>query len=93
MKSEKIDYNHSLKLAKQDLFEKLYKKVLMALNEAGFDTDLNKLKKDNPQLSYDIDQADDRLNEVWKAGLKGEATIEEFKKALYEWYSLMQKAI
>jgi len=74
------------------IFESLYKEKLNDLEQIGWDVDLNKLKKDNPQLSYDIDQAEDRLNEVWKAGRNGGATIEEFKNALYEWYSLMLEA-
>lgn len=39
-------------------------------------------------LYNEINQAEGRLNEVWKEGLKGNATFEEFREILKEWYLL-----
>jgi hypothetical protein len=73
---------HTEKL--DNLFNNIYKEALTKLNQMVGDVDLNELNKRNPEIK----QAEDRLNEVWKAGREGKATLEEFKKTLNRWYQL-----
>ncbi|MFZ5988079.1 MAG: AAA family ATPase [Bacillota bacterium] len=69
-----------------DIFNHLYKKALARLE---IDVDLDKLEKHYPKIK----EAENRLNEVWKAGREGKATIEEFKEALDNWEDLMMKSM
>ena len=73
-----------------DPFAELFQKTVDELNlryiEVSFDSDY--ILKRHPDLYWRTEGAEDRLNEVWKAGLEGKATVEEFREALKKWYRL-----
>ena len=47
----------------------------------------------HPQVDERIRSAEDRLNEAWVRGRLGQATTEEFEKALKEWAQLHYEGI
>lgn len=50
-------------------------------------------EKAEPGLLAQIDQAQERLNQVWLKARKDKAILPEFKKALQEWEILHLKAL
>lgn len=74
-------------------FEDLFKKAVDEINKRYPEGTLEHIKLNHRRLYDDIDRAEDRLNEVWKAGLNGGASLKEFREVLKRWYLLHIKAI
>lgn len=51
------------------------------------------IRKHRPDLYRKTDDAEDELNEVWKAGLQGKSTTQGFREVLGRWYLLNLRGI
>ena len=71
-----------------DPFLEMFEKAVDELNQRYPDGTAEYIQRHHPSLSSEIDKAEDKLNEVWQAGLEGKAEIEEFREALVRWYRL-----
>ena len=90
---EKDSNQGDLCLKNEDPFEVLFKKALDGISRRYKAGTIEYIREHHRSLYEQTDQAEDQLNEVWKAGLKGEATLEEFRGTLIKWYSLHIKGI
>jgi hypothetical protein len=76
-----------------DPFAEMFKKALAELSRRYIEGTIDYIRKRHPDLYQKTNDAEDRLNETWKAGLQGKAGIEEFRKTLKEWYLLHLQGI
>ncbi len=90
---EKDSNQGDLCLKNEDPFEVLFKKALGEISRRYIAGTIEYIREHHRSLYEQTEQAEDKLNEVWKAGLKGEATLEEFRGTLIKWYSLHIKGI
>jgi len=93
LKVEKVPGQEELPLTGEDPFEDLFKKAVDEISKRYEEGTLEYIRENSRSLYDDIDQAEDRLNEVWKAGLNGSTSLEEFRGILKRWYLLHIKAI
>jgi len=77
----------------EDPFEILFKKALDGISRRYRAGTIEYIREHHGSLYEQTDQVEDKLNEIWKAGLEGEVTLEEFRRALTKWYSLHIKGI
>jgi len=91
--SEKDSNQGDLCLKNEDPFEGLFKKAVGAISRRYRAGTIEYIREHHRSLYEQTGQAEDQLNEVWKAGLKGEATLEEFRGILIKWYSLHTEGI
>jgi len=85
---EKNSNQGGLCLKNEDPFETLFKKAVDVISRRYRAGTIEYIREHHRSLYEQTDQAEERLNEVWKAGLEGEATLEEFRGTLIKWYSL-----
>jgi len=74
-------------------FDELFRSAdheIQALHVEGTD---EYISYNHPDLDLQIADATNKMHEIWKQGLKGEARIDDFDAALKEWKSLHIKAI
>ena len=83
--ADETDYDEKFKL----MFEKATDKIEKRFINGTIDF----IKKHEKSLYERINRTWERLDKVWVAGRKGNATIEEFREVLEEWYLLHIKAI
>lgn len=76
-----------------DPFAEMFKKAVDELNRRYIEGTIAYVRKRHPDLYQKTNEAEDRLNEGWKAGLQGRVGIEEFRKILKEWYLLHLQGI
>lgn len=76
-----------------DPFAEMFKKAVDELNRRYIEGTIDYIRKHHPDLYRKTNDAEDRLNEVWKAGLQGKAGIEKFRKTLKAWYLLHLQGI
>lgn len=76
-----------------DPFAEMFKKAVDELNRRYIEGTIDYIRKHHPDLYQKTNDAEDRLNEVWKAGLQGKAGIEEFRETLKRWYLLHLQGI
>jgi len=76
-----------------DPFAGMFKKAVDDLNRRYIKGTIDYVRKRHPDLYQKTNEAEDRLNEGWKAGLQGKIGIEEFRKILKEWYLLHLQGI
>jgi len=76
-----------------DPFAEMFQKAVDEFNRRYVEGTIDYIRKRHPDLYQKMNEAEDRLNEVWKAGRQGKAGIEEFRKTLKEWYLLHLKGI
>jgi len=76
-----------------DPFAEMFKKAVDELNRRYIEGTIDYIRKHHPDLYQKTNEAEDRLNEIWKAGLQGKAGIGEFRKTLKEWYLLHLQGI
>jgi len=76
-----------------DPFADMFKNAVDKLNRQYIEGTINYIQKHHPDLYQKMNEAEDRLNECWKAGLQGMVVIEEFRKILKEWYLLHLQGI
>lgn len=79
--------------AVSDPFAEMFKKAVDELNRRYIEGTIDYIRKQHPDLYQETNETEDRLNEVWKAGIQGKAGIEEFRKTLKEWYLLHLRGI
>jgi len=83
--------------AKNDLipdpFAEIFKKAVDELNRKYIGGTINHIRKHHPELYQKTKEVENKLNGVWKAGLKGNATLENFRDVLKEWYLLYTRGI
>lgn len=82
-----------LKEPVSDSFAEMFKKTVDEIKRRYVEGSIDYIIKHHPNLYRKTNEAEDRLNAVWKAGRKGEAGIEEFREALKQWYLLNLKGI
>lgn len=91
---EKVSYGNEFCPEDEDPFEALFKKAVTEINRRYVEEAIDDCTCDEHRELYEkTNGAEDRLNEVWKAGLEGKATLQEFREALKEWYQLNVKGI
>jgi len=90
---EKDSNQGDLYLKNEDPFEVLFKKALEGISRRYRAGTIKYIREHHRGLYEQTEQEEDKLNEVWKAGLEGEATLEEFRGTLIKWYSLHIKGI
>ena len=71
-----------------DPFAEMFKKAVDELNLRYIEGSIDYIRKRHPDLYQKTNEAEDRLNETWKAGLQGKASIEAFRETLKDWYLL-----
>ncbi|MEJ5377082.1 MAG: hypothetical protein WHX93_10930 [bacterium] len=76
-----------------DPFAEIFRKAVDELSRRYMDGTLDYIQKRHPDLYQKTNQAEDRLNEAWKAGLQEKAGIEEFREVLKDWYFLHLQGI
>ena len=76
-----------------DPFAEMFKKAVDELNGRYIEGTIHYIRKHHPRLHQETKETEDRLNETWKAGLAGNAGIEEFRKILKRWYLLQLQGI
>lgn len=76
-----------------DRFELMFKKATDEIEKRYLKGTIDYIIENYGSLYKRINRAWKRLDEVWIAGRKGNATIEEFREVLKEWYLLNIKAI
>lgn len=76
-----------------DPFAEMFKKAVDELNRQYIEGTIDHIRKYHPELYRKTNDAEDILNEVWKAGLQGKAGIEEFRETLKRWYLLHLQGI
>ncbi|HUU29586.1 MAG TPA: hypothetical protein VM123_17425 [archaeon] len=76
-----------------DPFAEMFEKAADELNRRYIEGTLDYIRKNHPNLCQKTNEAEDRLNEVWKAGLQAKAGIEEFREVLNQWYVLNLRGI
>ena len=72
----------------QDPFLEMFEKAVDELNRHYIDGTTDHIETYHPDLYREIDEAENELNRVWRAGLDGKAGIEEFRETLGRWYRL-----
>lgn len=77
----------------QDPFAELFEKTVDELNQRYIDGTTDHIETYHPDLYREIDEAENELNRVWRAGLEGKAGVEEFRAALGHWYRLHVRSI
>jgi len=90
---EKDSNQGDLPFKNEDPFEVLFKKALGVISRRYRAGTIKYIREHHRSLYEQTEQEEDKLNEVWKAGLEGEATLEEFRRTLIKWYSLHIKGI
>jgi len=76
-----------------DPFECLFQKAMQDLNQRDTNGSSKHIRNHHPDLYRQIDEAERRIDEVWKAGLVGKPTIEEFREVVKHWYLLYLQGI
>lgn len=76
-----------------DPYAEMFTKAVDELNRRYIEGTLDYIRKNRPDLYQKTNEAEDRLNEVWKAGLQGRAGIEVFWETLKDWYHLHLQGI
>lgn len=77
----------------QDTFLAMFEKVVNELNEMYVEGVTEYIQRQHPRLQAEIDETEDKLNEVWSAGLGAKAGIEEFRQVLERWHRLHLQCI
>ena len=76
-----------------DPFAEMFKKAVDELNRKYVRGTINHICKYHPSLYRKTKEVENKLNEVWKAGLEGNVNLEQFRDVLKEWYLLYSKGI
>lgn len=76
-----------------DPFAEMFKKAVDELNRKYIGGTINHIRKHHPGLYQRTKEVENQLNEIWKKGLKRNATPEDFRDVLKEWYLLHTKSI
>jgi len=76
-----------------DKFEIMAKKATDEIEKRFINGTIDFIKEHVRSLYERINRTWERLDKVWIAGRNGNATIEEFREVLEEWYLLHIKAI
>lgn len=76
-----------------DPFAEMFRKAVDELNGRYIEGTIAHIRKHHPDLYRKSNEAEDRLNDAWKAGLQGKAEIEEFREVLKRWYYLHLRGI
>ena len=76
-----------------DPFAEMFRKAMDEINRRYIAGTISYIRKRQPDLYQKAKDAEKRLNEVWKAGLEGMASIDSFREVLEEWYSLQLRGI
>ena len=71
----------------------VYQKVMDKINASCITGTTPNIQEHNKQLDTEINNADDRVNEVWKRCNKGEASLKEFEAILNTYQALYSKTI
>jgi len=72
----------------EDPFTEMFEKAVQEINKHYIEEVVDHIETFHPELSQKTNEAEGELNEVWKRGLQGKATLEEFQEVLYQWLNL-----
>ena len=76
-----------------DPFDDMFKKVANDLGERYVRGTSDYILDRHPALHQKTEEVDRRMNEIWKAGRQGKASIEGFRTVLGEWHALHLRQI
>lgn len=76
-----------------DPFNDAFKDAVDEINKRYIEGADDHIRKFHPALYQQIDDAENKLNEVWKTGLQGKASIGEFREVLKKWFRLHLRSI
>lgn len=76
-----------------DPFTETFQKAVTDLSRRYRPGTLGWVVKHHPDLDRQIDEAQARLDAVWRNGMAGKAHLEEFREALKVWWKLYGEAI
>lgn len=71
-----------------DSFAEAFEKTVDEINKRYIEGTDDYIRKFHPDLYQEINKAEDKLNEAWRAGLQGKAEIKEFREVLKQWFRL-----
>jgi hypothetical protein len=74
-------------------FEEFFKQTAEEINDTYIEGTIDYIYEHQHQLAKKIDRIEDRLDKVWRAGLEGNAGLEEFRSVLKDWRLLYQSGI
>lgn len=77
----------------QDPFRDLFTSTMTELNRQCVEGTTVYIREHHPGLYRQTHEAERIIDEVWQAGLDGEATIEEFREVVEKWYLLYLRGI
>lgn len=72
--------------SRSDRLAEIFGKKVDELNKCLPDGTVPFIRKHHPDLYQRTNEIEFRLNEIWKRGLRGDATIGEFEDILNEWF-------
>ncbi len=76
-----------------DPFLVLYERTVGQLKTQYLPGTIAYINRYHPNLDQGTIEAEDKLNETWRASQQGKATVEEFRRALEEWSHLHMRGI
>ena len=76
-----------------ETFADMFRKAGDEINRRYIEGTISYVRKYQPDLYQKTKKAESKLNEVWKAGLEGKASIEQFREVLKQWYVLQLRGI
>ena len=71
-----------------DPFAKMFRKAADEINRRYMEGTMGYIREHHTELYQKTREAQNRLNEVWQAGLEGKTGVDEFREVLKGWYSL-----
>lgn len=92
-KDEAIKELQKDKYISDEVLQGLFLETMQTINNFYITGTIKYIEDNHKDLEGDINNADNKINEVWKKGNKGEANIEDFKTALDSYRNLYLKAI
>ncbi len=91
--SEKFQKDEALKSIPDETLRDIYLNTMNKINDSYIKGTTKYIQEHNKQLDTEINNADDRVNEIWQRCNKGEASIKDFEDVLNTYQSLYLKAI
>lgn len=76
-----------------DDLKDLFMETVQNINKRYISGTIGYIKKYHPDLYNRTHETQDKIDEIWKACPRGEASIEEFQEALNNWYHLNLQGI
>lgn len=87
-----LSENDSLRSVGEEC-ERLFKAAVKKIDEVYLDGTDEWIEENAPELSQQLKEAEDELNEVWRKNIDGKSSVCDFKQALKRYFEANMKAI